>query len=166
MEKAGTHMYATDIMDGVETVSLVQTEKGTYRGTLKIAPADDSQELELPATIIHDKGERIWIRVQVKSAITDREERKRVSHQLASNALSIGSGWRYMAADSRDGEVLLSATLSYDLSSGAIDRFFDMGKSFLSENWIELSKLFDGPEQRPQSENEPRSGEHDWCDLI
>lgn len=153
-------------MESVSAISLQQTEKGTFRGVLEVTSASGGQGRELPVTVIHDPGERVWIRVRVKNAVTDKEDRKRISHQLASNALSLGGGWRYLAADWRDGEILFSATVSCDLSGEAVDRFLDTAKEFLSKNWAELSELIEGPRKQPPTESGPRSQELDWTDLI
>lgn len=153
-------------MESVSAISLQQTEKGTFRGVLEVTSASGGQGRELSVTVIHDPGERIWIRVRVKNAVTDKEDRKRISHQLASNALSLGGGRRYLAADWRDGEVLFSTTFSCDLSSEAVDRFLDMAKGFISKNRAELTELIEGPTKQSSTESGPRDQEFDWADLF
>lgn len=120
-----------------EVAELWVTGKNSAAGTLSVG------EWDYDVSVTSEEGRRIWARVHLAKRIEGEERRKRAMLAIAHLGLS-DDVWRPVAVDARDGEVLYSATLTCDLTSEALDRFFSAARAFLLEHGGEVDAVIRG----------------------
>lgn len=120
-----------------EIADLWLTGKNGAAGTLSVG------EWDYDVSVTSEEGRRIWVRVHLAKRIEGEERRKHA--MLAIAHLGVGDdAWRPVAVDARDGEVLYSTTLTCDLTSEALDRFFSAARAFLLEHGGEVDAVVHG----------------------
>ena len=112
----------------------IPTEKEEAEGTLRV----DGREYTV--MLHHEPNRRIWIRIPVAGTIADRTCRLSVLKDIAQRGIA-NEDWRCLCVDPRDGETILSSTLTVDLSPEAIDRFLEMAQEFLATHGEELQRM-------------------------
>ena len=118
---------------GTKLVDLWPSTKECSEGVLRIASRD------YPVKVTCEPDRRIWVRVVVAKEL-DAVDVEDIALKVAAKGLA-DEIWRPLCVDPRDSETLYSATLTYDLTSDAIDRFLDQAIRFLEERGDEVDEV-------------------------
>lgn len=125
-------MNSFPIID-TKLVDLWPSTKEDSEGTLRCGVR------EYPVRVTHDPDWRVWARVVVAKGLGSADT-EGIALKVAAKGLS-NDIWRPLCVDVRDGETLYSTTLTYDMTSEAMDRFFDQAIRFLTEYGSEVDAI-------------------------
>lgn len=84
-------------------------------------------------------GFRVWARVQLAKAVHG--DTHRLNKLVGDKCFAEGGAWANLCADPRDGETILTTTLTCDLSGEALGRFFAYARDFLAAHGEEVDEL-------------------------
>lgn len=127
---------------GSHIVDLFPLNEETATGTLEAGGR------VFPVTVTYEKQRRLRARVQIAEDIKKNEcldSRSRAFYAAALLALD-NPAFRRLGIDPRDGEVLYSATITCDMTTDALDRFFADARAFIESNLVTLDRLIEGYE--------------------
>lgn len=141
---------------GTKLVDLWPSTKERSEGVLRVATRD------YPVKVTYEPDKRVWARVVVAKEL-DAVDMEDVALKVAAKGLA-DEMWRPLCVDPRDGETLYSTTLTYDLTSDAIDRFLDQAIRFLEERGDEVDDVLG---RGSSSDDQPIDlGGFDFSSLI
>ena len=138
-----------------KSVDLFQTRDELAEGILRV----DDEAYEV--TVRLNKG-CIDARVTIVDEIEDEERRHDAAISFAEAALSDPSYYP-VAVDVRDGEVAYHYDLTADMSSDALDRFFEKARGFIRQHGDEVRRFAEIEESASVEDNDP---DFDFSELF